>query len=108
MKTFTLPASSDGLELSVMLSTPEGEAAGIVQLVHGMCEHKERYLPFMEFLCDNGNGDRFYQCRAAEYYSSYRNYFRCQHRYKPEIHTDLYRASDCVHERSIIRCIKKE
>lgn len=54
MKTFTLPASADGLELSVMLSTPEGEAAGIVQLVHGMCEHKERYIPFMEFLSSQG------------------------------------------------------
>lgn len=54
MKTFTLPASSDGLELSVMLTGPEGKASGIVQLVHGMCEHKERYLPFMEFLSSQG------------------------------------------------------
>lgn len=54
MKTFTIPASSDGLLLSVALSIPEGKPEGIVQLVHGMCEHKERYFPFMEFLSSEG------------------------------------------------------
>lgn len=54
MKTFTIAASADNLQLSVMLSEPEGKASGIVQLVHGMCEHKERYIPFMEFLSANG------------------------------------------------------
>ena len=54
MKTFNIPASSDNLQLSVMLSEPEGKASGIVQIAHGMCEHKERYIPFMEFLSNNG------------------------------------------------------
>ena len=26
----------------------------IIQLVHGMCEHKERYIPFMEYLAEQG------------------------------------------------------
>ena len=26
----------------------------MVQLLHGMCEHKERYLPFMEYLNRQG------------------------------------------------------
>ncbi len=27
---------------------------GIVQILHGMCEHKERYIPLMEYLAENG------------------------------------------------------
>ena len=32
----------DGLKLHVLLMEPEGEPKGIVQIVHGMAEHKER------------------------------------------------------------------
>ncbi len=50
----------DGLELSLMVCTPDSgtETAAspkaIVQFSHGMCEYKERYLPFMEYLCSAG------------------------------------------------------
>ncbi len=44
----------DGLPLSVAVFTPENEVKGIVQLSHGMAEHKERYYGFMEFLADRG------------------------------------------------------
>lgn len=44
----------DGLELSLMLVRPDGEVRALVQLAHGMCEHKKRYLPFMEFLAEQG------------------------------------------------------
>ena len=44
----------DGLKLSLIYVAPEGAPKGIVQLVHGMCEHKERYIPLMEFLASNG------------------------------------------------------
>ena len=73
MKTehFTLSASADGLQLAAMLVLPEGGAAGeageaidagraaaepraIVQFVHGMCEHKERYEDTMRFLAEHG------------------------------------------------------
>ena len=50
----TLDSKYDGLPLSVMLVRPEGEVRGLVQLAHGMCEHKERYLPFREFLASRG------------------------------------------------------
>ena len=50
----TLVSPADGLEISVLTCHPGESAKGIVQLVHGMCEHKERYVPFMEFLADNG------------------------------------------------------
>ena len=40
---------ADGLELSVLEVVPEGTLRGIVQLVHGMSENKERYQ-LMEYL----------------------------------------------------------
>lgn len=42
------------LPLSVLMLTPAKKPTAIVQLLHGMCEYKERYLPFMEKLIDNG------------------------------------------------------
>ena len=49
-----IEASSDGLQLAMLISEPAGEPKGIVQIVHGMCEHKERYVPFMEYLSSHG------------------------------------------------------
>ena len=54
IKEMTLPASADGLSLAMLASVPEGAPRGVVQLVHGMCEHKERYIPFMEWLTARG------------------------------------------------------
>lgn len=50
----TLNSEFDGLPLSVALYAPEGDVKGIVQLAHGMSEHKERYFPFMEYLASEG------------------------------------------------------
>ena len=44
----------DGLKLSLIYSEPSDAPKGIVQIAHGMCEHKERYIPLMEYLCKNG------------------------------------------------------
>lgn len=43
----------DGLLLDVALMVPETAPKGIVQIVHGMSEHKERYYDFMQFLTEN-------------------------------------------------------
>lgn len=51
-----LASSSDGLLLDVLYILPEGEIKAIVELVHGMAEHKERYIDFMSFLAENGYG----------------------------------------------------
>ena len=51
---FFLPSRHDELPLSVMLAEPEAPGVGVFQISHGMCEHKERYLPLMEFLCSKG------------------------------------------------------
>lgn len=53
-KTFYLMSEADQLKLHVLLMEPEGDPKGIVQICHGMTEHKERYEPFMKMLCANG------------------------------------------------------
>ena len=55
IETFTISSNTDGLPLSVCVVAPESAAPrALVQLAHGMAEHKERYLPFMEYLADRG------------------------------------------------------
>lgn len=44
----------DGLELELEMIVPESNPIGIVQLSHGMAEHKERYEEFMEYLASKG------------------------------------------------------
>ena len=48
-------SQADGLEISVLALIPNAHPyKGILQLVHGMAEHKERYLPFMEYMTQQG------------------------------------------------------
>lgn len=42
----------DNLPLDVIVMSPD-HPKGIVQISHGMCEHKERYLDFMEYFVQN-------------------------------------------------------
>ena len=51
-----LNSRHDGILISCHVTRPEAGTTckGIVQFAHGMCEHKERYIPFMEFLSRNG------------------------------------------------------
>lgn len=49
-----LYSKCDDLPLSVAVFTPETEIKGVVQISHGMAEHKERYFPFMEYLASKG------------------------------------------------------
>ena len=43
-----IESEADGLDISVLAVVPdETPYRGILQLVHGMSEYKERYLPFM-------------------------------------------------------------
>lgn len=45
MNTGTIVSPADGLQLSLIYSEPSDAPKGIVQIAHGMCEHKERYIP---------------------------------------------------------------
>ena len=48
-------SEADGLEISVMALIPDKKPyRAVVQLVHGMSEHKERYIPFMQHLAKLG------------------------------------------------------
>lgn len=47
-------SNKDKLELEVCIMEPKGKPKGIIQISHGMAEHKERYYDFMEFLINNG------------------------------------------------------
>ena len=51
---FTLSSNYDGLPLSTLVIAPENGVKGIIQLVHGMAERKERYEELMTFLAQKG------------------------------------------------------
>lgn len=53
MENIKIRSNFDGLMLGALYIAPKNPK-GIIQIVHGMAEHKERYIPFMEFLADNG------------------------------------------------------
>lgn len=50
---FTIKSNHDNLDLGVSLRIPE-RPIGIIQLVHGMAEHRERYHAFMEYCANQG------------------------------------------------------
>lgn len=57
-REFTLQSKYDNLALSCAEYAAEGvtktTARGVVQIVHGMCEYKERYEGFIDYLTQNG------------------------------------------------------
>lgn len=53
-ETLKIVSEMDQLGLGVLVCIPDEEPVGIVQVLHGMSEHKERYLPFLEYLCRRG------------------------------------------------------
>ncbi|MGN0575595.1 MAG: alpha/beta fold hydrolase [Ruminococcus sp.] len=54
IKELDFDSEFDGLPISAVAAIPSGNINGIVQLVHGMCEYKERYFPFMDYLASEG------------------------------------------------------
>lgn len=53
-REFTFTSEFDGLDISAVIAVPSGSINGIVQIVHGMNEYKERYFPFMDYLASEG------------------------------------------------------
>ncbi|MCQ2491297.1 MAG: alpha/beta hydrolase [Ruminococcus sp.] len=53
-RQFEFKSEFDGLSVSAFIAKPQGNINGIVQLVHGMNEHKERYFEFMDYLASEG------------------------------------------------------
>lgn len=54
IEKFTVESNADKLPLSCVACFPDGKPRGIFQIVHGMCEYKERYDEFMRYLSENG------------------------------------------------------
>ena len=54
IKNETITSAYDQTQLALLSVEPEGEIKGIIQMVHGMAEHKERYLETMEYFADHG------------------------------------------------------
>lgn len=52
-KTFSFQSKWDKVPIHGICMIPENPIA-IVQMVHGMCEHKERYLSFMKWMAEHG------------------------------------------------------
>ena len=45
----------DSVPISVMACLPdEGKPEAVMQIAHGMCGCKERFLPFMKYMADHG------------------------------------------------------
>lgn len=53
-KDFTFTSDYGKLEISAVSIMPDGEIKGVIQLLHGMCEYKERYKNFMSYMADHG------------------------------------------------------
>lgn len=51
---FSINSSDEKLQLSCYIKAPKENAKAVIQIAHGMAEHKERYYPFMEYLANNG------------------------------------------------------
>ena len=65
-EAFKISSKVDNLTLYAIEVRPEVSMAvrGAVVIVHGMVEHKERYLPFMEYLASIGYGSIVYDQRG--------------------------------------------
>ena len=55
IENFTIKSKKDDLNLSLIKVTPKDKKLkGILQVAHGMSEHKERYLPFLDYMSSLG------------------------------------------------------
>lgn len=54
MQIENIISEKDCLQLEVAILGPKEKPKGIVQISHGMSEHKERYYEFMKYLSENG------------------------------------------------------
>ena len=64
MEKIILTSQWDGRELHGALMIPACEPAAVLQIVHGMAEHKERYFPFMEYLAERGIASLIFDTRG--------------------------------------------
>lgn len=63
-KEFIISSSSDGLALSALLIQPDTALKGVIVILHGMAEHKERYVDFMQACAKVGYAALIYDHRG--------------------------------------------
>lgn len=51
---FSLTSAYDGVRLSAIVVKPDNKPEAVLQIAHGMCGCKERYLEFMKYMSDHG------------------------------------------------------
>jgi alpha-beta hydrolase superfamily lysophospholipase len=56
IKEFRFPSATGVCEIVGNAYTPDGDFDSVLVINHGMAEHSERYLGFIEYLCNNGIG----------------------------------------------------
>lgn len=54
MEIFKLKSRHDGLDISVLVMRPAGKVRAVLQIAHGMCGSKERYISFMAYMASHG------------------------------------------------------
>ena len=54
MEKRTIPSSYDGLNISLLVIRPEKDPVAVMQISHGICGRKERFIPFMQHMAANG------------------------------------------------------
>ena len=54
IRNYKVKSNQDGLELGITAVVPETKVKGIIQLSHGMSEHRLRYLDFMQYMANRG------------------------------------------------------
>ena len=50
----SLRSRVDDLPISIVVVRPDQEPRAVLQLAHGVCGCKERFMPLMQFMADNG------------------------------------------------------
>ena len=53
-REFSVESAYDGLQISVLEVAPVEKPKAVLFLAHGLCGNKERFIPFMEYLAENG------------------------------------------------------
>lgn len=53
-KEFLIRSAYDNIDIHAMALYKEDDIKAVIQFSHGMCEHKERYMPVMRYLAENG------------------------------------------------------
>lgn len=63
IRKFSFESKYDGVRICGVCMIPENPI-GIIQMVHGMCEHKGRFLPMMRKLAERGYITLMHDCRG--------------------------------------------